>query len=102
MKFSTVQVLLTSSEDNLPRSVPEILPFISTIRGHAPLASWFVKTVEILCENCNDPSFDIIKIRTYGAIIALKFIQTVISRTIVRQIPLCSYRGSAIQLHRGW
>ncbi|KAJ7930896.1 hypothetical protein B0H13DRAFT_1960599 [Mycena leptocephala] len=59
---NTMQVLLTSSEDNLPRSVPEILPFISTIRGHAPLASWFVKTVEILCENCNDPSFDIIKI----------------------------------------
>ncbi|KAF8193067.1 hypothetical protein K438DRAFT_1829065, partial [Mycena galopus ATCC 62051] len=56
------QVLLTSSEDNLPRSVPEILPFISTIRGHAPLASWFVKTVEILCENCHEPSFDIIKI----------------------------------------
>ncbi|KAF8189433.1 hypothetical protein K438DRAFT_1832578 [Mycena galopus ATCC 62051] len=57
----TMQVMLTSSEDNLPRSVPEILPFISRIRGHAPLASWFVKTVEILCENCNEPSFDIIK-----------------------------------------
>ncbi|KAJ6527370.1 hypothetical protein B0H19DRAFT_1275184 [Mycena capillaripes] len=48
--------------NNLPRSVPEILPFISTIRGHAPLASWFVETVEILCENCNEPTFDIIKI----------------------------------------
>ncbi|KAF7339236.1 hypothetical protein MVEN_02001400 [Mycena venus] len=59
---NTMQVMLTSSEDNLPRSVPEILPFISTIRGHAPLASWFVETVEILCENCNEPSFDIIKI----------------------------------------
>ncbi|KAJ7235278.1 hypothetical protein B0H12DRAFT_1141724 [Mycena haematopus] len=56
--------MLTSSEDNLPRSVPEILPFVSRIRGHAPLDAWFIKTIEILCENCDNPSFDIIKIRT--------------------------------------
>ncbi|KAJ7785319.1 hypothetical protein DFH07DRAFT_7248 [Mycena maculata] len=59
---NTMQVMLTSSEDNLPRSVPEVLPFISTIRGHAPIAPWFIKTVEILCEQCPNPSFDIIKI----------------------------------------
>ncbi|KAJ7791388.1 hypothetical protein B0H14DRAFT_2624999 [Mycena olivaceomarginata] len=40
----------------------EVIPFISTIRGHAPLAPWFVETVEKLCEHCPDASFDIIKI----------------------------------------
>ncbi|KAJ7362281.1 hypothetical protein DFH08DRAFT_1024261 [Mycena albidolilacea] len=59
---NTMQVMLTSCEDNLPRSVPEILPFMATIRGHEPLAPWFVETVEMLCEHCDSPSFDIIKI----------------------------------------
>ncbi|KAJ6544473.1 hypothetical protein B0H19DRAFT_1267731 [Mycena capillaripes] len=59
---NTMLVMLTSSEDNLPRSVPEILPFMATVRSHLPLAAWFVTTVEMLCEHCAEPSFDIIKI----------------------------------------
>ncbi|KAF7342312.1 hypothetical protein MVEN_01819600 [Mycena venus] len=59
---NTMQLMLTSSEDNLPRKVSEVIPFISTIRGHAPLAPWFVETVEKLCEHCPDASFDILKI----------------------------------------
>jgi hypothetical protein len=58
--------------DNLPQSVPEILPFMATIRGHEPLAPWFVETVEMLCEHCDSPSFDIIKIRAYQAMLSLK------------------------------
>ncbi|KAF7342313.1 hypothetical protein MVEN_01819700 [Mycena venus] len=59
---NTMQLMLTSSEDNLPRTMSEVIPFISTIRGHEPLAPWFVETVEKLCEHCPDASFDILKI----------------------------------------
>ncbi|KAF7354237.1 hypothetical protein MVEN_01111500 [Mycena venus] len=57
-----IQLMLTSSEDNLPRTVPEIIPYMSSIRGHAPFPSWLVETVELLCEHCPEPSFDNIKI----------------------------------------
>ncbi|KAJ6538109.1 hypothetical protein B0H19DRAFT_1270473 [Mycena capillaripes] len=60
---NTMQVLLTSSEDNLPRSVSEVVPFISKIRGHRSIPSWFFRTVEVLCEQCSNPSIDIFKIR---------------------------------------
>ncbi|KAJ7732396.1 hypothetical protein B0H14DRAFT_2639877 [Mycena olivaceomarginata] len=58
----TMQMLMTSSEDNLPRSRPEIIPFLSTIRGHVPMPSWFLEAVEMLCEHCPEPSYDNIRI----------------------------------------
>ncbi|KAF7328344.1 hypothetical protein MVEN_02549900 [Mycena venus] len=58
----TVQLLMTSSEDNLPRSRPEIIPFLSMLRGHVPIPSWFLETVEMLCEHCPEPSYDNIRI----------------------------------------
>ncbi|KAJ7815187.1 hypothetical protein B0H14DRAFT_3878445 [Mycena olivaceomarginata] len=59
---NTMQLLLYSSEDNLPRRVSEVIPFLSATQGHAPLPSWFFEVVEILCERCPEPSFDNIKI----------------------------------------
>ncbi|KAK6996502.1 hypothetical protein R3P38DRAFT_3071158, partial [Favolaschia claudopus] len=59
---NTMLLLLTSSQDNLPRTTSEIVPFLSTVRGHEPLAPWFVRSVELLCEHCEEPSFDIIKL----------------------------------------
>ncbi|KAF7359652.1 hypothetical protein MVEN_00689300 [Mycena venus] len=60
---NTMQLMMSSSEDgNLPRSLSEIIPFLSTIGGHAPVPAWFVETLEMLCECCPEPSFDNIRI----------------------------------------
>ncbi|KAF7367480.1 hypothetical protein MSAN_00810900 [Mycena sanguinolenta] len=46
----------------LPRTEPEVLPFITGVRGSKkPIPSWFIEVVELLCEHGN-PSFDTIKI----------------------------------------
>ncbi|KAJ7878946.1 hypothetical protein B0H13DRAFT_1892398 [Mycena leptocephala] len=47
---NTIQVLVTSSGDNLPRSISEVVPFLSAVGGHEPIPSWFLRTVEILSD----------------------------------------------------
>ncbi|KAJ7451071.1 hypothetical protein FB451DRAFT_1284592 [Mycena latifolia] len=58
---NTMQLILQSCGDELPRAAADIVPFISGFRVHTPIPSWFLDTLEILCERGN-PSFDNIKI----------------------------------------
>ncbi|KAJ7715033.1 hypothetical protein DFH07DRAFT_368825 [Mycena maculata] len=61
---NTMQLLVGNNGDgDLPRLASEVVPFLSNFRGKAPIPSWVVETIRILCENCS-PSFDNIKIPT--------------------------------------
>ncbi|KAJ7139384.1 hypothetical protein C8R44DRAFT_303423 [Mycena epipterygia] len=61
---NTMQLLFSDAGDaSLPRIASDVLPFVSGFEGQAPIPSWFLETVAILCENGN-PSFDNIKIPT--------------------------------------
>ncbi|KAJ7139383.1 hypothetical protein C8R44DRAFT_975206 [Mycena epipterygia] len=61
---NTMQLLISDAGDVfLPRVASDVLPFVLGFDGQAPIPSWFLETVAILCENGN-PSFDNIKIPT--------------------------------------
>ncbi|KAF7340265.1 hypothetical protein MVEN_01945400 [Mycena venus] len=63
---NTMQLLVGNSGDDdgpLPETAAEVVQFISEIKGHAPIPSWFLETTAILCKYGN-PSFDNIKIPT--------------------------------------
>ncbi|KAJ6569416.1 hypothetical protein B0H19DRAFT_1257065 [Mycena capillaripes] len=67
---NTMQFMVGDSgvgDGDLPRIASDVVPFISGVRGHAPIPSWFLETVTILCEHGN-PSFDNIKIPTQSYI----------------------------------
>ncbi|KAF8151934.1 hypothetical protein K438DRAFT_1864784 [Mycena galopus ATCC 62051] len=62
---NTMQILISNSDNDgaLPEIASEVVPFLLQFRSHAPIPSWFVETVAILCEHGN-PSFDNIKTPT--------------------------------------
>jgi hypothetical protein len=58
----------TTNNKELPRTAPEVVPFIAEFRGlKMPIPSWVVETIEILCEEGN-PSFDNVKLGKSTAI----------------------------------
>ncbi|KAJ7711520.1 hypothetical protein B0H16DRAFT_1480304 [Mycena metata] len=65
----------STGEKELPRTASEILPFIATFPVyHAPVASWVLEVIELLCEHGN-PSFDSIRIAdqsSFGTTLYLK------------------------------
>ncbi|KAF8189174.1 hypothetical protein K438DRAFT_1971821 [Mycena galopus ATCC 62051] len=67
---NTMQLLVSNSGDDdgaLPAVTSEVVPFLSQFRGHAPIPSWVLETVAVLCEKGN-PTFDNIKIPTQSYI----------------------------------
>lgn len=51
-------------DGDLPRIASDVVPFICGlgVQGHAPIPSWFIETITILCKQ-GKPSFNNIKIR---------------------------------------
>ncbi|KAJ7714579.1 hypothetical protein DFH07DRAFT_1068573 [Mycena maculata] len=61
---NTMQLLVGNNGDSdLPRLASEVVPFLSNFRRQAPIPSWVLETIRILCEN-GSPSFDNITIST--------------------------------------
>ncbi|KAJ7633705.1 hypothetical protein B0H17DRAFT_1108034 [Mycena rosella] len=58
---NTMQMMIANTTDELPKSAPDVVPFIAGFKGYAlPIPSWVIETIQILCEEGN-PSFNIIK-----------------------------------------
>ncbi|KAJ7924324.1 hypothetical protein B0H13DRAFT_2315469 [Mycena leptocephala] len=66
---NTMQLIIGDAnvEGDLPRIASDVVPFLLGFRLHAPIPSWFLEVVAILCEHGN-PSFDNIKIPTQSYI----------------------------------
>ncbi|KAJ7237466.1 hypothetical protein B0H12DRAFT_107191 [Mycena haematopus] len=62
MDNNMMQLMFTdNSGRDLPRTTAEVVPCITNFRGFkAPIPSWFIEAIELLCEHGN-PSFDAIK-----------------------------------------
>ncbi|KAJ7615031.1 hypothetical protein DFH06DRAFT_1240398, partial [Mycena polygramma] len=63
---NTMQLMVgdsSTSDGGLPRVASEVIPFLSGFRLHAPIPSWFLETIALLCEHGN-PTFNSIKIPT--------------------------------------
>ncbi|KAF7331082.1 hypothetical protein MVEN_02448500 [Mycena venus] len=60
---NTMQLLIGKSGDgtSMPRSAPDVVPFLSEIQGHAMVPSWVFETIAMLCESSRH-WFDNIKI----------------------------------------
>ncbi|KAJ7073469.1 hypothetical protein B0H15DRAFT_61517 [Mycena belliarum] len=54
---NTMQLSLCNTDDNLPRVASDVVPWLTSIRSHAEVPTWFLETIEILCEQ-GEPWFD--------------------------------------------